>query len=165
MATTNSVKLCTFNVKLCTFNMYHHEIHLDYDLVSSSSPAVQPAASKLLAMSFREKLFIDKLYWQAKKTLYHVLSKRRQTFWGETPVVLRTRKYKYAGAVRSEWVRSQSTVVSSQAAVSTVTDTMHLNVHATISDGQLLSSPSFTRLSSSVSSSSKWLRLRLLHRC
>jgi hypothetical protein len=53
-------------------------------------------------MSFREKLFIDKLFWQAKKTLYQVLTKRRQTFWGETPVVLRTRKYKYAGEVRSE---------------------------------------------------------------
>lgn len=56
-------------------------------------------------MSFREKLFIDALYRDGKKTLSKILSTRRKTFIGATPLLVRTRKYKYAGEVRTERVR------------------------------------------------------------
>ncbi|GFH10302.1 uncharacterized protein HaLaN_05590 [Haematococcus lacustris] len=56
-------------------------------------------------MSFREKLFIDALYRDGRKTLSKILSTRRKTFIGATPLLVRTRKYKYAGEVRTERVR------------------------------------------------------------
>jgi hypothetical protein len=66
-------------------------------------------------MSFRERLFIgckahiggkdsllSKLHPDAQTNLGKILDKRRSTFWGETPVVFRSRKYKHAGEVRDE---------------------------------------------------------------
>jgi hypothetical protein len=53
-------------------------------------------------MSFRERIFIDKLAKDGKMALDTILRKRRSTFWGGTPVVVRVRKYKVAGEIRNE---------------------------------------------------------------
>ena len=54
-------------------------------------------------MSFRERLFLDKLAtWDVKKTLHRIFLKRRTTLWGPTPIVLRVRKYKFGGEIRQE---------------------------------------------------------------
>lgn len=53
-------------------------------------------------MSFRERLFIDRLVPDAKKTLGRMLLKRKEQVLGNTPVVFRVRKYKHAGEIRDE---------------------------------------------------------------
>lgn len=63
-------------------------------------------------MSWREKLFVAaaasgpelqaRLHATAKEDLAHILANRRHQFLGETPVVLRSRKYKHGGEVRDE---------------------------------------------------------------
>eukprot|EP00199_Chlamydomonas_sp_CCMP681_P006466 CAMPEP_0119113942 /NCGR_PEP_ID=MMETSP1180-20130426/45687_1 /TAXON_ID=3052 ORGANISM="Chlamydomonas cf sp, Strain CCMP681" /NCGR_SAMPLE_ID=MMETSP1180 /ASSEMBLY_ACC=CAM_ASM_000741 /LENGTH=191 /DNA_ID=CAMNT_0007102257 /DNA_START=146 /DNA_END=723 /DNA_ORIENTATION=- len=51
-------------------------------------------------MSWREKLFIEALHKDAKITLEQIMSRRRSAFSGDTPVLLRVKKYKQAGEVR-----------------------------------------------------------------
>eukprot|EP00983_Pelagomonas_calceolata_P108502 1159465-Pelagomonas_calceolata.AAC.4 len=68
-------------------------------------------------MAFREKLFVaasraakegqqhglpPNLHADAKLNLSKILEKRRNTFWGETPILFRSRKYKFGGEVRDE---------------------------------------------------------------
>jgi hypothetical protein len=49
----------------------------------------------------------------AKITLESIMRKRRGTFWGQTPVLLRVRRYKVAGEVRDMcvWHLTQPAVV------------------------------------------------------
>lgn len=56
-------------------------------------------------MAFRERLFVERLVGDTKQTLQRIFSKRRKTFWGETPILFRVRKYKHAGEIRDEWVQ------------------------------------------------------------
>jgi len=67
-------------------------------------------------MAFREKLFVagsraaregkhgleSKLHADAQADLGKILEKRRNTFWGETPILFRSRKHKHGGEVRDE---------------------------------------------------------------
>ena len=68
-------------------------------------------------MAFREALFVagkaaakkqaansieHKLHATAKDDLGKIRDTRRNTFWGQTPIVTRTRQYKNAGEIRDE---------------------------------------------------------------
>ncbi|KAF5841372.1 hypothetical protein DUNSADRAFT_13240 [Dunaliella salina] len=131
-------------------------------------------------MSFREKLFVaaskaakegqqhglpPKLHADAKLNLNRILEKRRDTFWGETPILFRSRKYKFGGEIRHErvavikpqlhTVKLHSLILNQKVKIQTTPQMLRYIEAWGGLDDYLLQTPD-RKLNSDVASSMKW---------
>uniref|UniRef100_A0A7S3QJM9 Ribosomal protein L28 n=1 Tax=Dunaliella tertiolecta TaxID=3047 RepID=A0A7S3QJM9_DUNTE len=131
-------------------------------------------------MAFREKLFVaasraakegqqhglpPNLHADAKLNLSKILEKRRNTFWGETPILFRSRKYKFGGEVRDErvavikphlhTVKLHSLILNKKVEIQTTPQMLRYIEALGGLDDYLLQTPD-PKLNSDVASTMKW---------